>query len=247
MRRALSTRIRDRIVKTHVHGRPLGEILYPAYVHLYPFLYRMRYFEYEGKRYRYLFHPYGATLRGERIVEVPIVLEELKLHTRQRLLEVGNVLSHYVEHEHDVVDKYEQAPCCINIDIMEFHPGHLYDFIASISTVEHIGWHEPEKDPEKAVQALHRMKNLLAPGGGMLVTIPWGQNPALDRHLQSRACIFDTLRYMKRVSHRNTWVQTTADAILTARYGQPYPFANVLVLAYLRVSSGDQAPTRPLV
>lgn len=232
---ALRATVRARILRTRLGGRPLGELLYPAFVRLYPLLFCMRSFEFEGRRYRYLFHPYGATIRGERIVEVPIALEALRAHAGQRVLEVGNVLGHYVEGTHDVVDKYELAPRCINEDILEFRPAGRYDFIISVSTVEHIGWHEEERDPEKAVRALHHMRNLLAPGGNMLVTMPWGQNPALDRYLQGRDCLFDRLRYMKRVSGRNTWVQTTAQALPVARYGHPYPFANVLVLGSLTV------------
>ncbi|HKT21523.1 MAG TPA: hypothetical protein VJR06_02710, partial [Nitrososphaerales archaeon] len=86
-----------------------------------------------------------------------------------------------------------------------------------------------------AVRALSHMRNLLVPGGSMLVTMPWGQNPTLDRYLQGRDCLFDTMRYLKRVSSRNSWVQTTAQALVGARYGSPYPFANVLVLGSLTV------------
>ena len=216
-----------------IKGRALKDIVYPLYARLYPFLFAMRHFEFDGERYRYMFHPYGATLSGERIVEVPIVLKQLKLHAGKRILEVGNVLSHYVECDHDVIDKYEQAPRCLNMDITEFEPASLYDFIVSVSTVEHIGWNEYEKVPQKAVQALYSMKNLLAPGGRMLVTCPWGYNPALDTYLQTEECIFTNLRYMKRTSRRNTWVQTDADVCVNARYGKPYSFANVLVLGYL--------------
>ncbi len=216
-----------------IKGRALKNIVYPLYARLYPFLFAMRHFEFDGERYRYMFHPYGATLSGERIIEVPIVLKQLKLHGGKRILEVGNVLSHYIECDHDVIDKYEQTPRCLNIDITAFEPTILYDFIVSVSTVEHIGWNEYEKVPQKAVQALYSMKKLLAPGGRMLVTIPWGYNPALDKYLQSEECIFTNMRYLKRTSRRNTWVQTDADVCVNARYGEPYPFANVLVLGYL--------------
>jgi hypothetical protein len=228
-----------------VGGRRLGEMLYPAYVKAYPFLFFMRHFCFDGKRYDYLFHPYGATVRGERIVEVPIVLEELRLHRGEKILEVGNVLRHYITCAHDVVDKYEQAPGVINTDILEFRPAHRYDFIVSISTVEHIGWSEHEREPEKSVEALKYMRGLLAPSGRMLVTMPWGSNPALDRHIESPDCLFDDLRFMKRVSARNTWVQTTADSLTDARYGCPYPFANVLVIGSVAKSRRAAERVRP--
>lgn len=227
--------VRARVLGTRLGGRPLGELLYPAFVKLYPLLFWMRSFEFEGRRYRYMFHPYGATIRGERIVEIPVALAALRAHAGQRILEVGNVLSHYVACTHDIVDKYERAPGCINEDILTFRPAAPYDFVISVSTVEHIGWHEEEQDPEKAVRALHHMKSLLTPWGSMLVTMPWGQNPALDRYLQSQDCVFDRMGYMKRRSGRNTWEQTTAQALVGARYGSPFPFANVLVLGWLSV------------
>lgn len=241
MSRSLRAKIRERILKIPLGGRPLSEVVYPTYVRLYPLLYGMWGFEFEGKRYRYMFHPYGATIRGERIVEVPIALEELKQHAGRRILEVGNVLSHYLSCDHDVVDKYEQYPRCINQDILDFRPDHLYDFIISISTVEHIGWNESEREPDKAVRALSHMRSLIATGGRMLVTVPWGQNPALDRYLQSQDCLFDQLKFMKRVSSRNTWVQTSSEVLQCARYGGPYPFANVLVLGYLTAPGKSRA------
>jgi hypothetical protein len=227
---SLAMRLRGQILKTCVGGRPLREILYPTYVKLYPFLFFMHHFNFDGQAYDYFFHPYGATLRGERIVEVPIVLEELRARAAQRVLEVGNVLSHYVACRHDIVDKYERAPGVLNEDILDYRPAHRYDFILSISTVEHIGWNEYEREPEKAVQALAHMRTLLAPGGRMLVTLPWGTNPSLDRHIETPGCLFEELRFMKRVSRRNTWRQTTRASLAGARYGDPYPFGNVLVI-----------------
>lgn len=222
--------LKNRVLDARLGNHTFREWIYPAYVKLYPWLFWMGRFEFDRKRYHYMFHPYGATLRGERIVELPIVLEELKHHAGQRILEVGNVLSHYVPIHHDVVDKYEKAPGCMNYDIVGYRPSGLYDFIVSISTVEHIGWNEYEKDPEKSVRALHYMKSLLKKGGRMMVTMPWGENPALDAHLRSARCIFDSLRFMKRISRRNTWRQATAEALDSSRYGSPYPFGNVLVI-----------------
>lgn len=228
-------------MKTSLGGRPLGEILYPTFVRIYPWLYCMQQFEFEGKWYQYMFHPCGATLRGERIIEVPIVLDELRRQLGRCILEVDNILSHYVACHHDVVDRYEKHRRCIYQDILDFQPDHLYDFIISISTVEHIGWNESERKPDKAVRAQSHMRSLIAPGGRMLVTVPWGQNLALDRHLQSRDCLFDQLKSLKRVSNRNTWVQTSSDVLQYARHGDPYPFVNDLVLGYLTAPGKSRA------
>ena len=230
--------IREAILSMKFGKRPLREIIYPCYVRLYPLIYRMREFSYDGQTYSYMFHPYGATIRGERIVEVPIALEALDRRRGQHILEVGNVLSHYVPCSHVILDKYEDHPACLNMDIFDFEPPCPLDFIVSVSTVEHIGWNEFENTPERAVQALTRMADMLAPGGTMLVTIPWGYNPALDRYLQSRECLFTELRYMRRVSRKNKWEETDAGACADAKYGEPFPFGNVIVFGYLT----SQAP-----
>lgn len=229
----IPTSLRNRILESRLGRHTVREWVFPVFVKLYPLLFLMRSFDFGGKRYRYKFHPHGATIRGERIVEIPIALEEMKRQEGKRILEVGNVLSHYLPCRHDVVDKYEQAPGCMNYDILDFQPSAPYEFIISISTVEHIGWNDTEDEPERAVQALAYMKSLLVLGGRMLVTMPWGGNPALDRHLQSETCIFDQLYYMERTSRRNTWRQIQAPDLARARYGHPYPFANILVVGYL--------------
>lgn len=58
-----------------------------------------------------------------------------------------------------------------------------YDWIVSISTMEHVGHDEEPKDPGAAARAIHHLRSLLASGGEMLVTVPGGYNPALDRAL----------------------------------------------------------------
>jgi len=228
----LPTQIRNRVLDVSVGGRRIRDILYPAYVWLYPLLFRPRHFLYEGKRFRYMFHPYGATLKSERIVEIPIAFEEMNAHAGKRILEVGNVLNHYRSGNHVVLDKYERSDRCLNVDVMDYQPASRFDFIVSISTVEHIGWNEHERESEKAVRALQRMHAMLEPGGTMLVTIPWGYHPALDRYVRSSECLFERVRYMKRISRRNVWIQCDASALAEVRYGWPYPFANALLVGY---------------
>lgn len=225
-------RIKHRVLSIRAGKRTLRDIVYPAYVRAYQFVFCMRSFRFDGKRYGYMFHPYGTTLVSERIVEVPIALEALRAHAGMRVLEVGNVLSHYAECSHSVLDKYEKADGCINEDILDYHPAQRFDFVVSVSTVEHIGWNEFEREPEKAVRALEHMKRLLAPGGSMLVTIPLGYNEYLDRYLRSDRCLFRKMSFLMRSSPRNQWVQVPAGVAFAAKYGSPYPFANGLVIGY---------------
>jgi len=233
----LETGIKQRILASPSLGPFARKILFPAYVGLYPFLHLMWRFEFDGRRYRYVFHPYVTTIHSERIVEIPIVSRELKRQGSRRVLEVGNVLYHYFPCTHTVVDKFEESPHCLNLDILDYHPDTSYDFIFSISTVEHVGLNALEQSPEKSVLALQHMRTLLAPGGRMVVTIPWGYNPVLDRYLFSDECLFNALKFMRRVSRKNVWVQAEADSVQTARYGEPYPFANALVIGYLTLDA----------
>ena len=67
------------------------------------FLYNQQYFP-------YFHHRYNVTWLNERCVEIPIIRSVLQAHPGVRLLEVGNVLSHYdIELTHPVVDLYEKA------------------------------------------------------------------------------------------------------------------------------------------
>lgn len=98
-----------------------------------------------------------------------------------RGLEVGNVLGHYRAGTHRVVDKYERAAGVENIDVLDIATDDPFDFIVAISTLEHVGWDEPERDLEKPVHAIRHLRSLLRPDRGrMLITLPLGYNPGVD-------------------------------------------------------------------
>ena len=69
-------------------------------------------FELAGQRYRYLYNRHKFTWLTERAVEVPVAQALVDRHAPDRVLEIGNVLSHYRPQQHVVVDKYEQARAC---------------------------------------------------------------------------------------------------------------------------------------
>ncbi len=103
---------------------------------------KLRRFTFNKRTYRYFCHSYGSTWANERAVEVPIIWEEVRKHEAQRILELGNVLSHYYPVHHDIVDKYEKSAGVTNVDILDLDTSKDYDLIVSISTVEHIGCDE---------------------------------------------------------------------------------------------------------
>jgi hypothetical protein len=187
---------------------------------------RSRLFRFEGRTFVCFAHPYNGTLNNERAVEVPIAMSFVRAHAGKAILEVGNVLSHYFSFEHDVVDKYEQAPGVMNQDIVGFQPAKRYDLIVSISTLEHVGWDEEPKDPDKAEVAFRHIRSLLAPGGKMIVTFALAYHPSLDAHLRAGTLPVDALHCYRRVSASPRWVEQSLDALGDVKYGEPHPFGN---------------------
>jgi hypothetical protein len=172
-------------------------------------------FTFNGRQYRYNRSMY------ERAIELPIIINIIQEEFKDRkinMLEVGNVLSDpkyelpsgIIIPAHDIVDKYEKRPGVISKDIMDYWPeGKMYDLIVSISTIEHIGFDDDDRNPDKIPQTIERLKAMLAPGGKFVFTVPTGYNPDLDSKV-----LFDDnsdlQRYfMKRISKDNKWVQIT--------------------------------------
>ncbi|MBH0198663.1 MAG: hypothetical protein HP497_04475 [Nitrospira sp.] len=182
---------------------------------------RKKTFQFDGRTYEYLYHPYNRTWKNERGVEIPIFRELLLQHQGKRILEVGNVLSHYFPIQHDVVDKYEVSPGVINKDIVEFIPQQNYDLIVSISTLEHVGWDEQPQEPTKLLQAIEHLRNrCLAPGGQIVASLPVGYNKFFDGLLRDGKSPFTTQHFLKRISKRNYWVESDWNGCKDATYGR---------------------------
>lgn len=162
--------------------------------------YRGRTFGYRGERLPYFIHSYSATWNNERIVEIPVAERFLRGRRHQRGLEVGNVLNHYSPRTaHTVVDKYERAPGVLNVDVIEFRPAERFDWIVSISTIEHVGWDENPREPGKAAKSIEHLRGLLTAAGRLLVTIPRGYNPELDHYMTSADPVSQT--FLTRTGH----------------------------------------------
>lgn len=206
---------------------------------------KRRRFTFNKRSYHYFYHPYGRTWYNERAIEVPIIWEEVKKHDAQKVLEVGNVLSHYYPVYHDIVDKYEQAPGVINEDIRDFRTSKSYDLITSISTIEHVAYDELMLDAQERTKsqsledplrvAIKNLKSHLSEGGEIIITVPLRQNPALDRLLNQEK-IFTNIKYLKRISKSNMWKEARDTEIRDAKYDWPFPNANVLAVCIFRSS-----------
>ncbi len=192
-------------------------------------------FTFQNTEYNYFYHKYNTTWESERAVEIPIIWHIVKEHKGKNILEVGNVLSHYFNVEHDILDKYEKGRGVINEDVINFSPKKKYDLIVSISTLEHVGFDEfggrtgnPTKS--KSVSAINSLKNALAKKGKLIFTFPWGYNQHLDKLVKNNKIKLSKRLGMKRISKDNQWAECSFEEVSETKFGKPYSYANGLVI-----------------
>jgi hypothetical protein len=191
-------------------------------------------FELDGRRYPYLHHRHKFTWLTERAVEVPVVQAIVDEHAGGRVLEVGNVLSHYgPQRGHVIVDKYEQAPGVLNRDVLDLEPLGRFDLVVAISTIEHVGRDEEPQDPGKAVEAFRALASLLEPRGRLVVTVPVGYHHGLDRALRAGELPLTRALALRRSELGPHWRQVDPEEV----WGTPYDFllysARAVVFAYV--------------
>jgi hypothetical protein len=176
-----------------------------------------------------------ADLYSERTIEIPFAEAFYLAHRGARTLEVGNVLANRSPRPelYHVVDKYEHGPGIRNEDVVSYTSATPYDLIVSVSTIEHVGFDEPEKDPEKPLRALQNLEGLLAPAGRLLVTVPVAYNPAIDRILVERQFAFTRRHFLRRDSGWDCWSETTLEDALARPYGSRYACANAVAFLVL--------------
>lgn len=143
-------------------------------------LYGGRTFKFHGVALRLWIHPYNCTWRNERCIEIAVAKHFVKGVAGECGVEVGNVLSHYWEVSHTVIDRYEKAPGVINEDIVVYETDARFDYAIAVSTLEHVGQDEDCADPKRALVALQHLRGLLKPNGRLLVTCPLGHNIVID-------------------------------------------------------------------
>lgn len=201
-------------------------------------------FIFQGQTYNYFYHPHRQTWKSERAIEIPIIWELVKGYQGRNILEVGNVLAHYLPINHQVLDKYEKGGGIINEDVVDFQPAAIYDLIVSISTLEHIGWEERpydgiinyidwDREPTKILKAVDNLKKMLSPGGRLVATIPLGWNPEMDRLLKENKIPFTKKFYLKRISLDNKWQEVDWTEVSDAKYHFPFTAANGLVVGII--------------
>ena len=196
-----------------------------------------------SESYNYFYHDYNTTWGNERTVEIPIIQSLVQEHLHDRILELGNVLSHYFNINHKVVDKYEREPGVVNQDIVDFDTPERYNLIVSISTIEHIGWDEKPRDSDKPFRALKRLRSLLDTGGEICYTVPIGSNPSIDKAIGDDSNrLADSMRFLRRLNFANEWAECNREEALKLSYGDfkyshngfpPYPHANAVMVGVI--------------
>lgn len=183
-------------------------------------------FMYKSKRLKYFYHNYNMTWNNSRAIEIPIAMFYLKDVESDKVLEIGNVMKHYGDYGHDVVDKYERADGVNNQDVENITSNKKYDLILSISTMEHVGQDEKPCEPKKSVRSIRRLKKLLSPKGKLVVTLPFSHNHALD---EERKKLFNDITYYQNIKY--DWNIINEKTLLASdtepKFGVPYKFVYV--------------------
>ena len=198
------------------------------------------YFTCGGVAYKYARFATNAAYSSERVIELPIIMKYINDYAPHgvRLLEVGNVLNHYSFFPHQIVDKYEQGPGVLNWDIADYASLFAdFNLVISISTLEHVGYDEEDKDPEKVLIALEKMKGATKKGGKVVFTVPLGYNKQLDRYLMDGTIQSSEMYLMRRVSCENDWVEESLDLLKTTsfEYGKPYKYGSWILIVVIDV------------
>ncbi len=185
-------------------------------------LYRNKNFNYKNISLKYFMSIYNNTFLNERCIEIPIAMHYLNSCHHNDILEIGNVLSHYFNVEHEIIDKYEMAPNVNNVDIIDFSTSKRYRLIISISTIEHIGFNEEDysqnndnlrqgNSSEMIQSTITNIVSLLAPTGGstFLFTVPLGFNPYLDQLIKENRLNLTNQYFFKKCSGLLCWEQAS--------------------------------------
>lgn len=187
---------------------------------------RSPFFVFKNKKYKYFNHMHHRTWMTERAIEIPIIIGAIN-SSKGSFLEIGNVLRHYVDITHDVVDKYEKANNVINEDVATYTSKKKYDLIVSISTIEHVGWDE-KKSEDKIPKSINNLKKLLKKDGRIVITVPINYNPWLDKLLE-KGDLFDEIYFMKRKLF-NRWVSSNWEEIKNCGFNEDARGLAILII-----------------
>ena len=168
--------------------------------------------------------------RTERGLELALAARAVAGVAPADVLEVGNVLAPAgLADGHTIVDKYEVGPGVLNVDIVDFEPDRRFRLAVCVSTLEHVGWDEEPRDPDKAGEALDRIATL---ADGLFVTIPVGHHRALEDRFVTGP--FDDVVLAVRTSRTARWEPRPLAERGSIRYGEPYACGNGVLIGRRR-------------
>ena len=210
----------------HLITKPIRTILAPLIINFS----KKDSFIFNGKHYNYFYHRYNITWANERFVEVPIFKEMID-NEKGTILEVGNVLSHYYPPSWVIIDKFEKSKGVINQDIINFKPGNKFDLIITISTLEHVGYDDNSgNSEEKIIASVENLKNnCLKRKGKLVITVPIGYNPFMDRIIRENKLKLAKESFMKKINGK-TWKEVSKEEAMKCSYGKPFLYANALMI-----------------
>jgi hypothetical protein len=209
-------------------GRTLARYAFLELWRARPAVRRLR-FRFAGREYPLLLARYRATWVTERAVELPLALAALAATPAADVLEIGNVLGHYIRSPHRVVDKYERAPGVENVDVLTLDPAPRYRLVVTVSTLEHVGWDETPREPDKAERAVHHLMRCLAPGGILLFTVAMGWHPPLEEALLANRPGLTRVACLVRTGDL-AWEEVPLATVGARPYGRPFPCANAVLI-----------------
>ena len=213
--------LRETYAKLPVLSMQLGKWFYFPYYFYRKTFYQKEGFKFKGKRYQNFWHPYNTTWRNERSVEIPVALDFLAKYDASSVLEIGNVLSHYIKPSHIILDKYEKGKKVIALDIVDYCPERKFDLIISISTIEHMGWDETPPQKGKYLDAITHIRSLLNEQGLLIVTAPLGYNTDLDNDLLNEKLGFNEYFFYQRTESEK-WFEVNMEEAKNAKYNHPF-------------------------
>lgn len=85
-----------------------------------------------------------------------------------------------------------------------------------------------------SLEAFEGLERLLAPGGETLITMPLNYNRFLDGLIAADALPFTNLRFMKRTTRDNQWVETDYNGARDCSYNNPHPRAGAIVICSVK-------------
>ncbi len=213
------------------------KLFYLCYFILERILNLRSHFVFNDKKYAY-WKQTNPLARTERLIEIPIFADLVQKNKSKRIMELGNVLYHYISNDHTghtVVDKYEQCAGVINEDIISYKTDKKFDLIISVSTLEHVGWEENPKEESKCIAAIDNMKKLTKKGGRIIFSVPLGFNHFLDKAIEQGRIKLDEQYFMKRVSLTNRWKQCSYAQARKVKYAYPFVCGNAITVGVIRV------------